>query len=97
VTDLPPRYRDYITQPPGQPSPAEPDPTSQDSTVVMKMRDGTWYAILQRQGAASALDEFTGTRQDAIDWARQRARECWVYSEELGDVVLLEAGDTEQN
>jgi hypothetical protein len=54
----------------------------------MKMRDGTWHAIWQ--GEHSVLDEFDGTEQDAVDWARRRSARCWVYSEELGDVVLLD-------
>jgi hypothetical protein len=54
----------------------------------MKLRDGSWHAVLQ--GPAAAPEEFVGTRQDAIDWARRRSSRCWVYSEERGDVELLD-------
>jgi hypothetical protein len=57
-----------------------------DSTVVMKMHDGSWHAVWR---AETLLGEFDGTREAAIDWARSRSPRCWVYSEELGDVVPL--------
>jgi hypothetical protein len=57
-----------------------------DSTVVMKMHDGSWHAVWKGD---VLLDEFDGTREAAIDWARRRSVRCWVYSEELADVVLL--------
>jgi hypothetical protein len=94
MTDAPsPRYRDYLTEfsAPSQAPPSAPDPAYQDSTVVMKMRDGSWRAIWQ--GPSAVLGEFTGSRQDSIAWARQRSRRCWVYSEERGDVVLLDDTD----
>jgi hypothetical protein len=49
----------------------------------MKTADG-WEAVW---GADSLLGEFQGTREDAIAWALQRSTNCWVYSEELKDVV----------
>jgi hypothetical protein len=58
-----------------------------DSTVVRKMTDGSWHAVWRRE--SRLLAEFDGPRQDAIDWARSRSPHCWVYSEELGDVMLL--------
>jgi hypothetical protein len=87
MTDLPPRYRDYLTGSGEAPSAGAPDPSFQESAVVMKLRDGSWHAVLQ--GRAAVLEEFVGTRQDAIDWARRRSSRCWVYSEERGDVELL--------
>ena len=37
-----------------------------------------------------SADKFDGTRAGRrIDWARRRSTRCWVYSEELADVVLL--------
>jgi hypothetical protein len=88
MTDLPPRYRDYLTGS-GEAAPTgAPDPAFEESAVVMKLRDGSWHAVLQ--GPTAVLEEFVGTRQNAIDWARRRSSRCWVYSEELGDVELLD-------
>ena len=78
------RYRDYL---PPDWTPAKP-PTQQapsiESVVVMKTADGSWEAVW---GADSLLGEFQGTREDAIAWALQHSTNCWVYSEELHDVV----------
>jgi hypothetical protein len=82
VTWQPPRYQDYVAGPP-QPALAEP---SLDSAVVVKLRDGTWHAVWQSD---RLLGEFDGTREEAVEWARARSTRCWVYSEELGDLVLL--------
>ena len=54
--------------------------------MVMKMHDGSWHAVWQ---GATLLGEFDGARQEAIDWAPQPVAECWVYAEELGEVVPL--------
>jgi hypothetical protein len=91
MTEFPPRYRDYLSTP-EKSAPSVPNPEFRDSTVVMKTRGGSWHAIWQ--GEEAVLDEFDGTQQDAIDWARQRSARCWVYSEELGDVVLLDADES---
>ncbi|TDV51066.1 hypothetical protein [Actinophytocola oryzae] len=61
---------------------------AEDTTVVTKLRDGRWHAVWQ--GAYRLLAEFDGTRDEAVAWARARSPRCWVYDEELGDVVLLE-------
>lgn len=87
MTEPPQRYRDYQSEP--DLASRERDPEFRDSTVVMKMRSGSWHAIWQ--GENSILDEFDGPREDAINWARQRSPRCWVYSEELGDVAPLSA------
>lgn len=92
MTEFPPRYRDYLSTSEWPESGRQAStPEFRDSTVVMKTRSGSWHAIWQ--GRDSVLDEFDGTEQDAIDWARQRSARCWVYSEESGDVVLLDADE----
>jgi hypothetical protein len=58
-----------------------------DSTVVMKMTDGSWHAVWRH--GSGVLAEFDGPRQRAIDWARSRSPRCWVYSEELAEMVPL--------
>jgi hypothetical protein len=78
VSDAP-RYRDY----PIDPGYAAPDFEPVESVVVMKTDDG-WEAVW---GAGTLLGEFQGSREDAIAWALQRSTNCWVYSEELRDVV----------
>jgi len=92
MTDFPPRYRDYLRSPsPAQPPADEGDPDVPESTVVVKLSDGSWHAIWQSKDGL--LGEFDGTEPDAIAWARQRSTRCWVYSEAVGDLVLLDPDD----
>lgn len=92
MPEFPPRYRDYLSgSEAAKPVPSVTDACFRDSTVVMKTRGDTWYAVWQ--GKDSILEEFEGTRRDAIMWARQRAARGWVYSEELGDVVPWDADE----
>jgi hypothetical protein len=78
------RYRDYL---PPDSMPAQPpteDVRPAESAVVMKMSDGSWHAVWQGD---TLLGEFDGTREEAVAWARSRSSRCWIYSEELGDLV----------
>lgn len=96
MTEPPPRYQDYLPPPGATPAvvgtPVDPATPHEDSVVVMKNRDGQWHAVWQ--GPAAPLGEFNGSREDAIEWARQRSPRCWVYSEEHDDVLLLGEGTT---
>lgn len=91
MTEWPPLYRHYLSTPEVAKPDFAPSLEAIGSVVVVSNRRGSWNAVWQ--GETSALGEFEGTKQDAIDWARQRSDRCWVYSEELDKMVLLDPDD----
>jgi hypothetical protein len=51
----------------------------------------TWRALKEGPGGEQDLDSFEGTREEAVEWAKQRPGGILIYDEEVRDLVVLRA------
>jgi len=91
VKDWPPRYRDYLrpTRPKASATPPPRTPWPPRVVINVNGHDNTWSAVWD--SSAGLLGELdSGTRREAITWARARCDRVFMFSPELLDLVLLD-------
>lgn len=58
-----------------------------DGSVFIMKSGAEWSASWQKDDGVAG--EYQGSRDDAISWAKLRTNRVWIYSEEVGDLVLV--------
>ena len=80
-------YRDYTDEAPPEPAPKARPPQPGTGTVFVRQVDDTWWASWQATGA---VQDFEGTEQEVLAWARARpAQTRLIFSTEHDDYVPL--------
>jgi hypothetical protein len=91
---VPPRFMDFMTEPPPPPpvrSPA-PEPGFVHRAYVMPQRhrpgsrwDASWEIT------STEHEHFVGTKRDCLEWARARCHHVMVYNRRTQDLERLDA------
>jgi hypothetical protein len=83
------RRQHYWDGPLPQGAPALPPPEPGTGTVYLRpVHDGEWEASWQGPPGTDGYAQHTGSRQEAIDWAKSRPAAAWLtWDDTAGDYV----------
>jgi len=91
IDDDSPRYRDYLASGKSEPSPIRPARALSTPRVIINInrRNKKWSAVWE--SGEGLLGQFnSGTREEAISWARYRCDVILIFSLEHQDLVPLD-------
>lgn len=91
IDDDSPRYRDYLGSGKSEPSPIRSARALSTPRIIININrhNKTWSAVLKSgEGLPGEFD--SGTREEAISWARYRCDVILIFSSEHRDLVPLD-------